>query len=341
MEIRGLREVASPFFVDMREALSIWAHQKVRVGTLPYISREIFRLRYAVLLLLFVLVGAEFIARTWLGLGTPPIFVRHPTTEYMHKPNQDVMRFGTRQLYNELGMRNFSTAQFGKREVIMVFGDSVVNGGALTDHENLATSILTNERVVYANISAGSWGPQNMAAYWAEFREKLPYRKAILVLSSHDYTDIPTFAPLDPRTHPTETPALALLEGAFSYLPRYLPDSWFNDPSKSAERFRNEADRAQPGEQAIHKLIDQFRRDGVSLCVVRHYTLSEMGNVPETGDALMAMAIAKHSLPLVDLRKHYPPNVPRKTFFRDDIHFNASGQTILAKAVARCASFLD
>ena len=45
----------------------------------------------------------------------------------------------------------------------------------------------------------------------------------VLVASSHDVTDNPTFAPLDPNTHPTKKPLLALTEGLTRYLPRYLP----------------------------------------------------------------------------------------------------------------------
>lgn len=45
----------------------------------------------------------------------------------------------------------------------------------------------------------------------------------VLVASSHDVTDNPTFAPPDPNTHPTKKPLLALTEGLTRYLPRYLP----------------------------------------------------------------------------------------------------------------------
>lgn len=302
-------------------------------------AAKMIRPRTAVLFLMVAALIGEIVARVWLGLGTPPLFVPHPTIEYMYKPGQDVMRFGNRQLYNELGMRNLPLASFGNREVVMVFGDSVLNGGAQTDHQNLATSLLTNDRVVYANISAGSWGPQNMAAYWTEFRKLLPYKKAILVLNSHDIADIPSFAPLDPAKHPTQAPTFALLEGAQRYLPRYLPAGWFGRPS-AAQELPSIA-RTQLGEQGVHRLIEQFRRDGVSLCAVRHYTVPEMRNGPEPGDSALRSVLEKHALPVVDLRRHYPPGAGKETFFRDDIHFNDAGQAILAKAVAECASIME
>lgn len=101
------------------------------------------------------------------------------------------------------------------------------------------------------------------------------------------------------------------------------------------------ADRARLGEASIQRLIEGFQRDGVSLCIVRHYALPEIRNGPEPGDSGLRAALARHALPVVDLRKHFPPGIAPETFFRDDIHFNDAGQAILAKAVAECASFME
>lgn len=178
-----------------------------------------------------------------------------------------------------------------------------------------------------------------MAAYWMEFRKRLPYKKAVLVLSSHDLTDIPTFEPLDPTTHPTQTPFSALLEGAYRYLPRYFPAKWTEKPRTTEEL--PPASNSRLGEQMVLKLIDQFKRDGIALCVVRHYTLAEMKYHPEAGDAGLKTALGMHFVPIVDIRKHYPSSIPKETFFRDNIHFNDAGQTILAKAIAECARFIE
>ena len=54
----------------------------------------------------FLLLG-EGVERFGLEqLGTPPLSIAHPKFGYMFAPDQDVMRFGNRQLYNELGMRS-------------------------------------------------------------------------------------------------------------------------------------------------------------------------------------------------------------------------------------------
>jgi len=179
-----------------------------------------------------VLVGVELFARFGLGLGTPPLSVTHPQIEYLFKPNQDVNRFGNRILVNAYGMRtpDFPMHKQNPAERrIMVFGDSVLNGGAQTDHEALATSILARDLsrawqalVVVGNISAGSWGPGNWLAYAREYGW-LDADAVVLVMSSHDTADNPTFAPLNPNTHPTVRPWTAVGEGLTRYLPRYVP----------------------------------------------------------------------------------------------------------------------
>ena len=176
------------------------------------------------------LFTGELVARYALGLGNPPLSQPHPTIEYLFKPNQDVKRFNNRVLINAYGMRSH---QFPKQKPagefrLMVFGDSVLNGGNLTDHENLGTKIaqkelegLLGKPVQVGNISAGSWGPGNWLAYAKEFGF-FGADLVVLVASSHDIADNPTFAPLDPNTHPQKAPVSALIEGAVRYLPHYL-----------------------------------------------------------------------------------------------------------------------
>ena len=177
-------------------------------------------------------VGGEWGARSVLGLGDPPLSITHPRIEYLYAPNQDVRRFGKRILINAFGMRSepFGLSKGADELRVLVFGDSVVNGGNLTDHNDLATTRLAHDlrpvaggrRVVVGNVSAGSWGPGNWLAY-SQTYGFFDADVVVLVASSHDLGDNPTFAPLDPNTHPTRKPLLALTEGLTRYLPRYLP----------------------------------------------------------------------------------------------------------------------
>lgn len=105
-------------------------------------------LKLSAILAVLTLVGGELFARWVLGLGTPPLSMTHPSIEYLYQPSQDVRRFGNRILINAYGMRSPdfpAHKQDPDERRIMVFGDSVLNGGAQTDHEALATSILSRQ----------------------------------------------------------------------------------------------------------------------------------------------------------------------------------------------------
>jgi len=196
---------------------------------------------------LALLVTAELFARFVLGLGTPPLSVTHPTIEYMYKPNQDVFRFGNRFIVNEFGMRTkpFSKNRESINQIrVMIFGDSVINGGNLTDHQSLATTILTaawkeelNVDVIVGNISAGSWGPGNWLAYAKEYGF-FDADLVVIVLSSHDFNDNPEFKPLNSQSYPQVSPKFAILEGIIRYLPRYLRKIVPSKPEPTTEIFQ-------------------------------------------------------------------------------------------------------
>ncbi len=127
-------------------------------------------------LLVFAIGGLEFFSRFLLGLGDPPLSLADPAIDYIFASNQDCSRFGNRQLYNGYSMRadrDPKPLALGMRRVLVV-GDSVVNGGALTTHEDLATTLLDVDMRKHGlgdcwNISAGSWGPMNYVAYFKKF----------------------------------------------------------------------------------------------------------------------------------------------------------------------------
>jgi hypothetical protein len=89
-----------------------------------------------------------------------------------------------------------------KAVTILGLGDSVINGGVLTDQDELATMILSkeltgalNRPVQVLNVSAGSWGPDNCNAYLDE-RGTFNMHVMLLVVSSHDAYDVMDFTPV-------------------------------------------------------------------------------------------------------------------------------------------------
>ena len=111
---------------------------------------------------LVAIVGiAECAARYCLGLGDPPLSEGSADIDYIFRPNQRCRRFGNAINYNNLSMRmDEDVDPSDSRKRVFVVGDSVVNGGSLTDQKDLATALLQKAmpNVLVCNVSAGSWG---------------------------------------------------------------------------------------------------------------------------------------------------------------------------------------
>lgn len=144
----------------------------------------------------------EVVARYCFDLGDPPRMMSDPLIEYLYRPNQTCRRFGNLIHYNAYSMRadDFPPHKRSPHELrVMVVGDSVINGGAPTNQSQLATAILQRELsarlhrpVIVGNCSAPSWGPPNELAYMLRYG-LFDADVVVIVLSSHDYADAPTF----------------------------------------------------------------------------------------------------------------------------------------------------
>lgn len=268
------------------------------------------------------LVCGELFCRYYLGLGTPPLSIAHPTIEYMWAPKQDLYRFGNHMFINEFGMRSatFSAEKPAGEFRVLVIGDSVIDGGALTDQADLATDILSVDGALYLNASAGSWGPENEEAYIAQFGT-FDADMLILVLSTHDAGDVPRFAALNPATHPTETPWFALSEAVSRYLPRYMP--W---KEKQKEIVR------PPAESAL-AAITRIVRLSIPVCVITHADRMESRSGVR-GDGYSAILNAASGFPIVDDAQF----INAETGYRDIIHLSKEGQIGLSLAMAKCRS---
>lgn len=294
------------------------------------------RLGYLSLIFGFAVVLGEAGAR--LGLGTPPLSVEHPTIDYMFAPNQDVNRFGNRQLFNSYGMRSEPLDEVGSRRLNLVFGDSVLNGGNLTDHAELATTLASNDNVFFGNVSAGSWGLGNYRAYIEEFG-LLGADGVIFVLSDHDLDDQPEFKPLNPNTHPTERPLFALGELLTRYLPRHLPDglaSFFATETPDTREKPVTMNRSTAIED-MWEIFARLAENGISSCILLHPTQSELDGEERTGMAIFLELADRWGIPSIDLASTYMLAEPSQLYRENDnIHINAAGQEVLARELSRC-----
>ena len=146
-------------------------------------------------LILFVLILfiVELVLRVRYGFCDTVLMQKSNKYEYIAQPNQNRFRFQNHISYNSLSMRSSELDSSAIK--ILCFGDSVLNGGVMTDQDSLATEILSrkvsnmlNKKVQFLNISAGSWGPDNCFAYLKE-KGLLNARAIFLVISSHDAYD--------------------------------------------------------------------------------------------------------------------------------------------------------
>jgi lysophospholipase L1-like esterase len=288
------------------------------------------------MILLIGILAGELFARYYLGLGDPPITVTHPTIEYLFAPNQHVRRFGNQIDINSYSMRaaDFPRAKQNANELrILLLGDSIINGGALTDQDELATELLRrhlaealDRPVVVGNISAGSWGPPNLLAYVKEFGT-FDADFAVLVLSSHDAADLPTFEPLDRNLIPQAKPAGALWEAVTRYLPRYLPGG--SGASEEPAPVVSNSNRTA-GLAATRALVETFRKAGAKVIVLLHQTRNELATRPEAEHEMLRVVCGQAGAKVLELGTAFQESIDRGADpYRDGLHPNALGQRVI------------
>jgi hypothetical protein len=113
------------------------------------------------------------------------------------EPSQQLRRFGNRIEVNQFSMRSSALEQ--QRPVqhrrVLVFGDSLVWGGAVLDQELIATELLAQPGITeVGNVAAPSWGPGTRLGYAKRFGF-LDATDVVLVISSHDAADNPSPEP--------------------------------------------------------------------------------------------------------------------------------------------------
>ncbi len=295
-------------------------------------------------------VVAELIARL-LGIGDPALFVKHPAVEYMYKPSQQVKRLGMRFETNEFGMRSGPVTQGrqGPEVRVMVFGDSVLNGGAMIDQNDLATQILESalessigEDVVVGNISADSWGPGNWLAYAEEFGF-FSADIVVLVLSSHDYADNPTYKPINPRNYPMKQPVSAMYYGIRKYLSQYLPGlSGAKNQARKFDPYQEASpDRVERALADLESFLKAAQRSADYVLVVQHFELPELvSGRPYPGHEQIGRLCDSLSITRVSLAQGLSGALRHGAApYKDRIHLNATGQRILADLLT--VSLLD
>lgn len=277
---------------------------------------------------LVVLATTEIVLRYGFGFCDAVLMRADPHYEYIAQPMQDRHRFGRHIAYNSLSMR--CEEPDTNAVIILGCGDSVINGGSLADQDSLATTILSarlsqewGRKVQVLNISAGSWGPDNCAAYLAH--TPLPKAAALLlVVSSHDAHDNMSFKRVvGVRKHfPAKQYPSAIVELIDRYvLPRFVKQGASTDEElgidKGGEGFN-------PGFLALKRSADD---QGVPFLIYLHAERSEIKarSYNEQGQEIIRFA-REEGVPLVMDLDHGA----RVDELRDRIHPDDAGQRRMA-----------
>ncbi len=270
-----------------------------------------------------------------------------PDIEYLFKPNQRCRRFGHTITYNEYSMRgtpNFPAKKVDPAQLrVLVIGDSVVNGGVMTDDADLVTRALEKRLsnnlkrpVLVMNVSAGSWGPPNQLAYLRRFG-LFEADVVVLVMNDGDYADNPTFAPtvgVSP-SFPDRKPILALWEGFERYLLPRLSSHRGNSMNEMglAPPHANPSDveACDQSEKDIYELV----KGSGAKCMLALYPSKINLNVGEIMGFDSPRRVATNAaIPFIELNDALRKAAGTGEVYRDAIHPTALGQRFMADALA-------
>ena len=296
------------------------------------------KLHYHLVLVSALVVLLEFTLRFAFGFCDALLYQSSDNYEYIAQPNQNRLRFGAHIHYNSYSQRNEEPDS--ARVKILGLGDSVIFGGTWMDQDSLATTLFSNETgMQMLNISAGSWGPDNCAAYLKE-KGTFGAKAMILVCSSHDAYDVMSFTPVVGvyPTYPERQYRLAIVELMDRYLmPRvrsfFLKQKQRLDPdaavvNKMSQKFvAKKSLLFNPGFDQLKNMADSLH---IPFGVYLHAETGELmqGSYNEMGYEIMEWA-EKNGVPLMKGMDRGE----NESMYKDMIHLNGKGQKHLAASL--------
>lgn len=276
--------------------------------------------------IIFLFVAIEIMLRVIWGFGNTILYKESPLYEYIALPNQDIHRFGNHIYYNSYSQRSCQVDS--SKTIILGLGDSVINGGVLTDNADLATTLASNDSIQILNISSGSWGPDNCAAYLKE-NGLFNAKKILLVVSSHDAYDNMTFEPVVNihKSYPSHQYLLALVELFDRYLIPRITKKTTTDPDDKVLNgigIKKNGKIFNPGFSQLKIIADSAN---IEIVLYLHPDLSEIKAQEFNEQGKEIINWANHEGIKIYSGFQEGENI---NSFRDGIHINKEGQLILS-----------
>ncbi len=289
---------------------------------------------------LCLIVFVELILRYVFGFCDAVLYQPSPAYEYIAQPNQHRYRFFSHIDYNSYSQR--SDEPDSTKTIVLGLGDSVIFGGTMLDQDSIATTLFSKETgMQMLNISSGSWGPDNCAAYLKE-KGTFGAKAMVLVCSSHDAFDVMSHIPVVGiyPNYPDEQYKLAIWEVVDRYLmPRIKvyfsgkqlldPDAQVVEKVKSDEGVAKKALNFDPG---FDQLLQISEEKHIPFFIYLHPEVGEVMSRKYKEGGLMIMEWAKtHHIKLIDgLNEGVTIDM-----YRDVIHLNEKGQRNLANSLKK------
>lgn len=294
-----------------------------------------------VLFFIFIIILCEIIFRYKFGFCDALLYRESDKYEYIAQPNQDRHRFGAHIHYNSYSQRNGEPDSTKVR--VLGLGDSVIFGGTWMDQDSLASTLFSEVTgTQMLNISAGSWGPDNCAAYLKE-KGTFGASAMILVCSSHDAFDVMTHVPVVGvvPTYPDRQYKLAWAELIDRYIvPRIRMMFWRTkvklDPDQQVVKnieFKNTVrQKSVLFDKGFDQLLEIAREKNIPMAIYLHAELDEVkaGSYNEMGQMIIKWAEA-HGVKLVEGLKAGE----KENMYHDKIHFNEAGQRFMAMQLVK------
>lgn len=299
------------------------------------------RKKCIVLLLLLAFVVGELVLRYVFGFCDALLYRQSDKYEYIAQPNQDRHRFGAYIHYNSFSQRNGEPNSTKLR--VLGLGDSVLFGGTWMDQDSLASTLFSDETgTQMLNISSGSWGPDNCAAYLKE-KGTFGASAMILVCSSHDAYDVMTYVPVVGvvPTYPDRQYKLAWAELIDRYLvPRirmmFGKTEVKLDPDEQVVKYSEFKNTVRQKSSSFNngfvQLLDISQKKNIPMAIYLHAERDEIkaGLYNEMGQKIIEWA-AEHDVCLIEGLKAGET----EDMYHDKIHFNEAGQRFLATQMVR------
>ncbi|MDC1287715.1 hypothetical protein N8198_07505 [Gammaproteobacteria bacterium] len=292
------------------------------------------KIKYVILALLFLLITFELGARL-LGLGDPPIVELDAKIEYMLVPNQEYRRFGNSIRVNDYRMRSapFELEKRSDEIRVILFGDSVVYGNHHIDQTDTIAANLEKilpgkhgkTKASVGSIAASSWGPPNILAFVERFGT-FNGDIAVLVLSSHDIQDVPTFSEsiIPYRTTRSLSAGHDLIQVAIERVERY-----FGAPETTTYDQRKTISMA-----ALNALINRLKKDFDDVILLFHPNRKQINTCDSEAITIYRDIARSHKIKFEQLCGYY-----RKAqsagiqVYADRIHLSAEGAKVLAEVI--------